>query len=85
MYFIFQFSGCAYSKICTKFGLQSFIVSDQLCHLRCLNTHTVRMKSSLTLPGRPEVGYLKHFLKRIGWLDHSKSVRNILVLFHINL
>ncbi|XP_023725594.1 ubiquinol-cytochrome-c reductase complex assembly factor 1 isoform X1 [Cryptotermes secundus] len=69
----FKFSVCAYSKMCTKYGLQSFIVSDQLCHLRCLHTHTVRMKSSLAVPRQPEMGYLKSFLKRIGWLDHSKA------------
>jgi hypothetical protein len=43
------------------------------------------MKNSLAVPRQPEMGYLKNFLKRIGWLDLSKSVRNILVLFHINL
>jgi hypothetical protein len=85
MYFMFQFSRFAYSKICTKSGLQSFIVSDQLCNLRCLRTHTVRMKNSLTFPRQPEMGYLKHFLKRAGWLDHSKSVSNILFLFHMKL
>jgi hypothetical protein len=84
MCFMFQFSRFAYSKICIKSGVQSFIVSDQLCHLRCLHTHTMRMKNSLTFSRQPEMGYLKHFIKRIGWLDHSKSVSNIVVLFHIN-
>jgi hypothetical protein len=43
------------------------------------------MKSSLAVPRQPEMGYLKNFLKRIGWLDHSKAVRNILVFFCMNL
>jgi len=58
--------------------------SDQFCNILSLHTHAVMMKNAVTVPAQPEKGYIKHMLKRCGWLDYPRWVRNILVSWHVN-
>jgi hypothetical protein len=79
-----QFSKSALPVVCMKSGLCPVVANDQFWHVCCLHTHGMRMKNALTVSGQPEVGYLKRVVKRYGWLDHPRWVRNALVLCHVN-
>ncbi|XP_021937286.1 ubiquinol-cytochrome-c reductase complex assembly factor 1 isoform X2 [Zootermopsis nevadensis] len=67
------FSRCAQTRICTKSCLWSLVASNQFFQHHCLHIHAIRMKSSVIAPAEPEVGYLKRVIKRVGWLDYSRS------------
>lgn len=67
-----KFSRSALPRICMKSRLWPGIASDQFCNILSLHTHAVMMKNAVTVPAQPEQGYIKHMLKRCGWLDYPR-------------
>jgi len=67
-----------------KSQLRPVIASDQFCNILSFHTHAMMMKNAVTVPAQPKAGYMKHMLKRFGWLDYPRWVRSTLVSCHVN-
>ncbi|XP_069688529.1 ubiquinol-cytochrome-c reductase complex assembly factor 1 [Periplaneta americana] len=68
----FKVSRCA-QPLVLKSWAQSFIAQDRVRCIPCFHTCISKQRNAVISHDKPQVGFVKKFLKRVGWLDHSKS------------